>query len=217
MGALIRAVNGSISIAMKNPRRPGRPLSFDLEAALDQAMLAFWRNGYEATSLRDLTAAMGVTAPSIYAAFGDKRALFDAALRHYVGDPPGALALIAQAPSARQASEALLAAAAAAYTGEATPPGCLLAKASVGAPADLASTIAAIRAGIEAALRARMEEAPGALPPGCDAPAMAALVMAIIQGMAVLAHDGAPREKLLAIARASMRAWPNEEPPDPCP
>lgn len=217
MDGLPSSVNGSVSIVMKHSRLPGRPLSFDRDAALTQAMLEFWRHGYEATSLRDLTAAMGVTAPSIYAAFGDKRALFDAVVRRYVGDPPGALAIIARAPSARRAAEALLAAAAAGYTGEATPPGCLLAKASVGAPADLAAAMAVIRAEIETALRARMEEAPRELPPGCDARTAAALVMAVIQGMAVLAHDGAPRDKLLAIARATLLAWPIEEHPNPCP
>ena len=68
-------------------RKTGRPLSFDREAALEKAMLAFWESGYETTSISDLTAAMGVTAPSIYAAFGDKKRLFLEAMRRYAGDP----------------------------------------------------------------------------------------------------------------------------------
>ena len=68
-------------------RKTGRPLSFDREAALEQAMLTFWRHGYETTSIVDLTTAMGVTAPSLYAAFGDKQRLFLEAVRRYAGDP----------------------------------------------------------------------------------------------------------------------------------
>ena len=69
------------------PRKPGLPLSFDRQAALQQAMQTFWQRGYETTSISDLTAAMGVTAPSIYAAFGDKRRLFLEAMRLYAGSP----------------------------------------------------------------------------------------------------------------------------------
>ena len=66
------------------PRRAGRPLSFDRDAALNQAMLLFWRHGYESTAVSDLTAAMGVTPPSLYAAFGDKKRLFLEAVALYL-------------------------------------------------------------------------------------------------------------------------------------
>ncbi len=82
-------------------RRAGRPLSFDPEAALRPAMLLFWRHGYEATSLADLTRAMGVTPPSIYAAYGDKKGLFRAAVRRYLAQPLTPVAVIAQAASPR--------------------------------------------------------------------------------------------------------------------
>jgi TetR/AcrR family transcriptional regulator, transcriptional repressor for nem operon len=61
-----------------------RPREFDESAALDAAMECFWRRGYEATSLRDLTASMGLTAPSLYNAFGDKEQLFARALDRYL-------------------------------------------------------------------------------------------------------------------------------------
>ena len=103
------AVKGSIVDVMQSTaraprRRPGRPPSFDRDAALHAAMLLFWRHGYEATSLRDLTRAMGVTPPSLYAAFGDKKALFRAAVRRYVGEPAAADALVDAAPTARGAA-----------------------------------------------------------------------------------------------------------------
>lgn len=102
-------------------RRIGRPLSFDRDAVLEQAMLAFWRHGYETTSIGDLTAAMGVTAPSLYAAFGNKQQLFLEAVRRYAGDPDANARLIDDAPTALGAARALMTGAAIACTGETTP------------------------------------------------------------------------------------------------
>src|ERR1700731_784189 len=62
----------------------GRPREFDETAALQAAVDCFWQRGYEATSMRDLTASMGLSAPSVYAAFGDKQALFSRALERYL-------------------------------------------------------------------------------------------------------------------------------------
>ena len=202
-------------------RRPGRPLSFDRDAALHQAMLLFWRHGYEATSLRDLTDAMGVTPPSLYAAFGDKKALFRAAVRRYVGDPATADALIAEAPTARHAAWALLRAAALGFTGPDTPPGCLLASAAISCSPDAADVqrdLAAIRRRTEAQLRDRIARgiAAGEMQADAEADALADTlaghVMAVIQGMSTLARDGAPRGKLLRVAESAMHAWPDPPP-----
>ena len=202
-------------------RKPGRPLSFDRDAALQQAMLLFWRHGYEATSLRDLTDAMGVTPPSLYAAFGDKKALFRAAVRRYLGDPVTSDALIAEAATARDAAWALLQAAALGFTGPDTPPGCLLASAAISCSPDAADVqrdLAAIRRRTEAQLRDRIARAIAAGEIHADAEAdahadaLAGHVMAVIQGMSTLARDGAPRGKLLRVAEAAMRAWPDPPP-----
>ncbi len=195
------------------PRRLGRPLSFDRDAALRQAMLAFWRHGYETTSVADLTAAMGISAPSLYAAFGDKKRLFLEAMRLYAGDPADIGRAIAAAPTARDAARDLMTAAATAYTGELTPPGCLLASAAASgsaAAADVRDAVADVRRGIEACLRARIARdiADGLLAPGSAAAPLAGLVLAVTQGMSVLARDGAPRASLLAIVEAAMLAWP---------
>ena len=196
-----------------SPRRTGRPLSFDRDAALRQAMLTFWRHGYETTSVAELTAAMGVSAPSLYAAFGDKRQLFLQAVRLYAGDPADMDRAIADAPTARDAARHLLTGAATAYTGDATPKGCLLASATASGSAaagDVQGEVADIRRGIEAGLRARIERdvENGVLPRGSQPAALAGLVMAVTQGMSVLARDGASRESLLAIADAALQAWP---------
>ncbi len=204
------------------PRRTGRPLSFDRDAALRQAMLAFWRHGYETTSVVDLTAAMGINAPSLYAAFGDKRRLFLEAMRLYAGDPDDMARAILDAPTAYQAAQDLMTAAVTTYTGEATPRGCLLASATASgsaAAADVQDAVAKVRRGIEDCLRVRIERdlRDGILPPGLQAAPLAGLVLAVTQGMSVLARDGASRASLLAIAEAALRAWPGTRTDDPTP
>ena len=196
-----------------SPRRIGRPLSFDRAAALRQAMLAFWRHGYETTSVADLTAAMRITAPSLYTAFGDKKRLFLEAMRLYAGDPEDMARAISDAPTAYHAAGDLMTAAAMTYTGESTPKGCLLASATASgsaASADVQDAVAELRRGIERHLRERIERdiEDGVLPPGTQAAALAGLALAVTQGMSVLARDGATREALLVIVEAALGAWP---------
>src|ERR1700761_3589793 len=90
-------------------KRLGRPLSFDRDKALQAALLQFWQTGYETTSVAELTHAMGITAPSLYTAFGDKESLFLECLEKYANPRPKTTPeLIAEAPSARQAAQQLL-------------------------------------------------------------------------------------------------------------
>ncbi len=194
-------------------RRPGRPRAFDRDAALHQAMLLFWRHGYEATSLSDLTAAMGVSPPSLYAAFGDKRRLFLEAVGRYCSGPVTSQSIIDGAESARDAARGLLEASAVGFTGADTPPGCLLASGAIScsaSAADVQAELASVRRGIERRLRERIEGDidAGELDPDTDAEALAAHVMSVIQGMSTLARDGAPRERLVAVTDIAMRAWP---------
>ena len=194
-------------------RKPGRPLSFDRDAALEQAMLTFWRHGYETTSVVDLTASMVVTTPIIYTAFGDKKRLFLEAAQRYAGDPAVLAQAIDGAATAYDAARELMTGAATAYTGEATPKGCLLASATASgsaASADVQSAIADIRRSIDDRLRDRIERdvAAGVLPPDTDASALAGLVMTVTQGMSTLARDGTSRAALLAVVEVALRAWP---------
>ncbi|MEG3125417.1 TetR/AcrR family transcriptional regulator [Sphingomonas sp. GB1N7] len=194
-------------------RKSGRPLSFDRDAALEQAMLAFWRHGYETTSIVDLTTAMGVTAPSLYGAFGDKKRLFLEAVRLYAGDPGEMSREIDGAASAYDAASMLLNGAAIAYTGDTTPRGCLLASATASGSAascDVQEAIADIRRSMAASLEARIarDMADGKLATATDAAALAGLVMAVAQGMSVLARDGASRATLRAIVATALAAWP---------
>ena len=191
----------------------GRPLSFDREVGLKQAMLVFWEHGYESTSIAALTKAMGVTAPSIYTAFGDKRQLFLASVQLYLSGPNAPKQIIAQATNAKAAVEALLNSAAIGYTGKTTPQGCLLASATVScsaAAADVQEAVAGIRREIERHLCQKIKKdiSAGRLDSDVLAEELAALLMAVILGMSTLARDGASREKLLKIIKYTMRAWP---------
>ena len=108
-------------------KRLGRPLSFDRDKALQAALLQFWQTGYETTSVAELTHAMGITAPSLYTAFGDKESLFLECLEKYANPGPKTTPeLIAEAPSARQAAQQLLELSARWFTQQAAQPGVWL-------------------------------------------------------------------------------------------
>ena len=194
-------------------RKTGRPLSFARDAALQQAMLTFWRHGYETSSISELTAAMGITAPSLYTAYGDKKSLFLEAMHRYAGSPDDLAQALAEAPTARDAALRMLVGAAEAFTGALTPPGCLLASATASgssAAVEVQAEVAAVRQGILQRLQGRIarDVADGVLPADTDSQALGLLVIGLIQGMSVLARDGVPRVALVSMAEAAMQAWP---------
>jgi AcrR family transcriptional regulator len=195
-------------------RRPGRPLGFDRDAALRQAMLLFWRHGYEATSVNDLTNAMRITPPSLYTAFGDKKQLFYEAVQLYSSGAGTAKSFISEAPTAHDAAIGLLQGSAIAFTGKNTPAGCLLASSAISCSPgaeDVRQALAKIRLDIEKCLRNKIVADPtmAGLRPKVSADALAGHIMAVIQGMSTLARDGATRKKLQAVAATTMLAWPH--------
>jgi AcrR family transcriptional regulator len=206
-----------ILILMKNNeprvRKTGRPLSFDRDAVLEKAMLAFWRHGYETTSISDLTRAMGVTAPSIYTAFGDKKHLFLEAMHRYAGSLEDHEIKLGESATACDAVYRMLTDAADAFTNAITPRGCLLASATASCSADaldVQQAVARVRGQITERVRTRIEQdvAVGVLPPDTQARSLADFSIALVQGMSVLARDGASRATLKAIITTAMAAWP---------
>lgn len=192
----------------------GRPLSFDRDTALEQAMHVFWERGYEAASITELTTAMGITAPSLYTAFGDKERLFLEAIERYALGPGGGYPrALEEEPTAFGAIKRLLDEAAEELTRPCHPRGCMVVMAATNcsqASAHIQAGLAKRRAAGDAGMRCRIEQGikNGELPAGTDAGALANFYSTVYQGMSMQAADGASHESLLATAAAAMRAWP---------
>ena len=201
---------------MKSPDAPakarGRPRGFDRDAALERAMEVFWRQGYEGTSIADLTRAMRINPPSLYAAFGDKEHLYLEAVERYQQGRRDELGpLLDQAPTARDAIARLLHEAARLYAQPDAPRGCMLMLSCTAcAETSLQSQLAKRRADVKKALKARIARGlrDGELARGTDGDALADFYTTVLKGMALQARDGASRRSLLASADAAMRAWP---------
>lgn len=197
-------------------RKAGRPLSFERSTALRQAMLLFWKHGYEATSIADLTHALGITAPSLYAAFGDKKHLFLETVDLYLQAPTQDESLLqsAEMPTSQEAARMILTNSVIVFTQDNHPHGCMIGTSALSvssAAADVQARLADIRIHSEARLRDAINKDVelGILPEKTDADALAGFVIATVQGISVLARDGATRQKLLAVVDTAMKAWPN--------
>ncbi len=191
----------------------GRPRAFDADAALDHALQVFWRNGYEGTSLSDLTAAMGINRPSLYAAYGNKESLFRKALDRYAEMAGNAIRDALDEPTARGAVERLLRGSAAGSACSQDPRGCLMVSAALacGEGAEvIRQELAARRAGTETLVRRRLERArdEGDLPAGADPADLARFVATVLHGMSVQAAGGATREELQRVVETALRVWP---------
>ncbi|NUS44826.1 MAG: TetR/AcrR family transcriptional regulator [Mycobacteriaceae bacterium] len=197
-------------------RPRGRPRAFDRAAALEQATRLFWTKGFDSTSVSDLTEVMGIGAPSLYAAFGDKKALFCEVLDSYGATHPFIARALAEEPTGTAAVARILREAADEYTDADSPPGCLMiTAASAGtANADIAERLAAIRTANAAAITERLQSDidTGVLPGTGDAATLARYVAVVLQGMSQAARDGARRADLAAVADLALRSWPAPTP-----
>lgn len=203
-------VQNSEEEAPSTPRPRGRPRSFDTEATLAQATLAFWQRGYANTSMDDLSQATGLNRPSLYGAFGDKHELYLQALRLYTEQSDAA---IAAALAHRSLRDGLLRVYELAlqlyYPADAAARGCLLiGTAATEAPRDeairqqLGDALRGFNAAFEARLQRAVDE--GELPADADVAMLAQLASAVLHSMALRARAGDPREALAALARAGV-------------
>jgi AcrR family transcriptional regulator len=179
----------------------GRPLSFDRDRALDTALDAFWRSGYEQTSIAQLTHAIGINPPSLYASFGNKDALFAQAVERYLERFHRGLMASLELEDTRDAITALLEAAAHAHTRPGTPPGCL-----VLSEPRLRAERENMRALI--ARRLRHGQTQGDLSQDIDADELATLLEAVLSGMSARAQDGGTLAELQAIGRLTLTLLP---------
>lgn len=177
----------------------GRPRSFDRDTAIVVAMEQFWRDGYEATTVAKLTEAMGITPPSMYAAFGDKDQLFHAAVDCYVDAMMIGFEKALTQPTAFDAIREMLYISGEAHTAAGTPAGCFVA---------IEPRLASERAILRRRLAERIEQgiADGDVPPDTHPEELAGYVMAVHSGMAMRARDGGTSEEVLAIAEMGLQA-----------
>jgi AcrR family transcriptional regulator len=196
-------------------RRPrGRPREFDRDQALDRALDVFWSKGFEAATLSDLTKAMGINPPSLYATFGDKEGLFIEAVRRYYINVHEQCSGCPDA-GAREHVEGFLTELAKMFTDAGHPRGCLAVMAMTTALESsprMQAFLAEKRAASKATMRARIQKGidNGELPADTDATALTNLYSAVIAGMSLQAREGATRKALLAMVDAAMRAWPEK-------
>jgi AcrR family transcriptional regulator len=189
----------------------GRPRTFDCDIALDQAMEVFWRHGYEGATIAQLTDAMGINPPSLYAAFGSKEGLLKAALDRYTERRAAWMDEVLRATTARDVAERMLMGVADKQTDPANPPGCLLVQGGIACGTGSASVpfeLATRRAQTEDQLRDRFARArdEGDLKPSADPAALARYISAVTVGMGVMASSGADRDALREVAAVAIKA-----------
>ncbi|WP_433632908.1 TetR/AcrR family transcriptional regulator [Nocardia sp. CA-120079] len=192
----------------------GRPRAFDREVALRRAMEVFWEHGYEGSSMSDLTAAMGINSPSLYAAFGGKEELFRAAVGLY-GETEGSYTARAlrEEPTARACIEAMLRDNATAYTHEDKPHGCMVVLAGstyTTRSETIRDFLVEKRRETTEDIRERLDRgvAEGELPPNTDTAALAGFYTTVLYGLSIRARDGASHTELTRSIDCAMAAWP---------
>lgn len=189
----------------------GRTRSFDEEVALDRAMRLFWRQGYEGTSLDDLTSELGIAKPSLYAAFGNKRALFTKAVERYTRSVGAELQRALDEPRAEDVARRFLRI----YTEvrPEVPPGCLLVQGALACSpesAEVQQEVAARRKKAEELLAQRLVRAQkeGDLPADVRPADLARYVTTVAQGLSVQAASGATTAQLRRVAELALLNWP---------
>jgi AcrR family transcriptional regulator len=192
----------------------GRTRQFDADEALDRALEVFWARGYEGATLPELTKAMGINRPSLYAAFGNKEQLFRKALDHYQTGPQSFLTEALRKPTARAVVEAIFSGFVRMQRDRYKARGCLIVSGALacGEEAEpVRRELARLRQAAVTALRERFERAvhEGDLPKGTDCATLARYIATVLNGLAVQAASGATEKELRRVSAMAMRAWPS--------
>jgi AcrR family transcriptional regulator len=191
----------------------GRTRQFDADEALGRALEVFWARGYDGATLPELTKAMGINRPSLYAAFGNKEQLFRKALDRYQAGPQSFLAEALGRPTARAVVEAIFSGFISMQRDRDRGRGCLIVSGALACKEEAEPVrleLARLRRAAVAELRARFERAVRErdLPGGTDCATLARYVATVLNGLAVQAASGASEKDLRRVAAMAMRAWP---------
>lgn len=192
----------------------GRPKCFDREKALDAALLLFWEQGFEQTSVDQAASAMGIGTSSLYSSFGDKEALFLAAIRQYLSGRGSVYnEVVREAKTAREAFRKLLETSAIELTRPDQPRGCLLWLALPTCSPKyerFQEQMNQLRDETEAVWLERLQEAveSGELPASTDIHLLASYFRTTLAGMSLQSRSGVSRELLMDIGELAMRVWP---------
>jgi AcrR family transcriptional regulator len=185
-----------------------------MDEALEKALQVFWKRGYEGTSIAELTEALGINKPSLYAAFGNKEELFKKVLTRYAQGPVAFVTEVVNESTARMVAESFLEKAAEALTSSHNPKGCMIVQGalSCGEEAEgVRDILVKFRSGYEGILANRFEKAKaeGDLPPTVVARDLAKFLAILHQGMSVQATSGATKEELIEMSKVALNAWPS--------
>ena len=196
---------------LKRPR--GRPSNFDHEEALEKALQVFWAHGYEGASMAELTEALGINKPSIYAAFGNKEELFHKALGKYLSGPLSYISEAMNQPTARETVETFLTKSAELLTNPNNPRGCMIVQGALTCgqgSSTIQQELIAYRSDLETSFTKRFElaKAQGDLPPEVNTKQLAKYIATIHQGMSVQATSGTSKEELLTVIQQALTNWP---------
>jgi AcrR family transcriptional regulator len=191
----------------------GRVRQFDADEALDRALQVFWARGFAGATLPELTKAMGINRPSLYAAFGNKEQLFHRAVDRYQAGPQSFVGEALKKPAARAVAEALFAGFVRMQRDRSNSRGCMIVSGALacGEEAEpVRRELARLRQATVAALQERFDRAvhEGDLPAGTDCATLARYIATVLNGLAVQAASGATETELRSVAAMALRAWP---------
>ncbi|MGV8921154.1 MAG: TetR/AcrR family transcriptional regulator [Pseudomonas sp.] len=192
-----------------------RPREFDEDQVLEKALLAFWKNGYEGTSLTTLLHATGLTKSSLYGAFINKESLFNKVVERYHQRYLTFRGAALAEPTPRRVAQRLLHGVIDLYFGAHSPPGCLELNGALACSGDnnsVRETLATNRNVTRQVLHTRFEQLKnqGPLPAGMTADSAANLLATLIQGMAVQAKSGATPDEMRDVAASFLLFWPQD-------
>ena len=203
----------TIEDTKKAIKQRGRPLAFNQDEVLDKALHVFWSRGYEGTSMAELTEVLGINKPSIYAAFGNKEALFRKVLARYLAGPTAFVTEALNAPTAQEVAKKFLLGAVEFLTKPCNPRGCMVVQGALTCgegSAQIQQELINHRQSYEGALKQRFDLAitQGDLIENTNSAALAKYLATIHQGMSVQVTSGASKEELLAVVNLVIQHWP---------